>query len=187
VLADSDVDAVVIACPFDMNHRITTEAIAAGKHVMLEKPMAATIEEAYELVELENSSSLVTLVAENFRYLDQFVEAKRWIDEGKIGKSASVVSTMYDHYPRNVKWLTDSKWRLSCYGGVCLYRDVHFLAVQRDLFGEVKGAIGHHAKLRDDIGPVDYLSLSKMYPCASYWRAVSNNATVFAAGTSGLM
>ena len=51
VLADERVEAVAIATPVRTHHRIAMAAIAAGKHVLIEKPLAATSAEARELVE----------------------------------------------------------------------------------------------------------------------------------------
>ncbi|MBQ4288670.1 MAG: Gfo/Idh/MocA family oxidoreductase, partial [Clostridia bacterium] len=56
LLADSEVEAVMINYPFEMNLALTEKALAAGKHVIVEKPMAKTMEEASRMRELEKST-----------------------------------------------------------------------------------------------------------------------------------
>ncbi len=159
LLADPEVEAVVITYPFELNHGITKDALNAGKHVMIEKPMAPSLEQAAEMVEWEKSTKLVTMIAENFRYRMAMMEAARYIREGAIGEPRSMLYTCYGNFDRNAMWIVDSKWRLNSVGGVMLDRNVHYTAVMRMLCGEAKAAIGWWDQMRDDVGPMDTVAL----------------------------
>ncbi|MBR3295440.1 MAG: Gfo/Idh/MocA family oxidoreductase [Clostridia bacterium] len=159
LLADSEVEAVMINYPFEMNLALTEKALAVGKHVIVEKPMAKTMEEASRMRELEKSTDRVTMIAEGFHYRTSVIRVKELISEGAIGKPGALLVRLLDNFPRDAKWLTESNWRLSCVGGVMLDRDVHWFAAIREIMGEVESAIGYQKLLRDDIGPVDQVSL----------------------------
>ena len=163
LLADPAVEAVTITYPFEQNHHIVKKALEAGKHVLVEKPMAASLGEAREMVDWEKATPQVTMIAENFRYRMAMMQAQRYIQEGKIGSPKSILYTCYGNIPRDDMFITKSKWRLSSVGGTMLDRDVHYTAVLRMLCGEAKYAIGYWDKMRDDIGPVDTIALHVIF------------------------
>jgi len=71
ILERTDVEAVVITVPFAMNARVVRDSLAAGKHVLVEKPLAPSEVEARRLAALERKKRkvpLVTMAAENWRY-----------------------------------------------------------------------------------------------------------------------
>ncbi|MBN1427339.1 MAG: Gfo/Idh/MocA family oxidoreductase [Anaerolineae bacterium] len=85
VIGNPDVTAVVIATPVAMHYSIAKEALLAGKHVLIEKPMAATIAEAEELVALAEANNLILLVDHTFVYTNQVRAIKSMIESGEIG------------------------------------------------------------------------------------------------------
>jgi predicted dehydrogenase len=163
LLANKDVEAVVIAYPFEMNHLITKEALEAEKHVLVEKPLAANMKEAKEMVEWEKTVPRVTMLAENFRYHSLFEKARKYINEGIIGKPHTLLYTAISNFDRDRKWLVDSKWRFNCVGGIMLDKEVHYFALMRMLLGEVKSAIGYAGCAREDIGNTDYVTLHVVF------------------------
>ena len=61
VLEDPSIDAVVIATPISTHHRLAEEALRAGKHVLVEKPLAGTSEDASELIRLADERRLTLM------------------------------------------------------------------------------------------------------------------------------
>lgn len=163
LLDDKEVEAVTITYPFEVQADIVRATLDAGKHVLIEKPIAPTMETARKMVDWEKNSSQVTMIAENFRYRMAMMEAERHIKEGSIGDVRSMLYTCYGNMDRNGMWLKDSKWRWNSIGGVMLDRDVHYTAVMRMLCGEARAAIGRWDRMRDDVGPMDTVSLHVLF------------------------
>ena len=89
VLALPDVDAAVMALPIDVQPSIVLKALAAGKHVLSEKPIAPTVHEAQSLLHFyatHHADNLVWSVAENFRYEPALLHAAKIIRDGIIGR-----------------------------------------------------------------------------------------------------
>lgn len=72
LLQRPDIEAVIICLPITVQAEVTKKALASGKHVLSEKPIAADVERAKDLIQFRQqlSSKPVWLVAENFRFLD---------------------------------------------------------------------------------------------------------------------
>lgn len=85
LLADPDVDAVALLLPHAIHHEVAKAALAAGKHVCVEKPITVTPEEAQDLIDLAGERGLTLAVAENTRYVGAYIEAERLIREGELG------------------------------------------------------------------------------------------------------
>lgn len=85
VFAAPDVQAVVIATPARTHYELTKEALNAGKHVLVEKPLALTGVEARELVELADQPNRVLMVGHTFMYNPAVCKMKELVDAGGIG------------------------------------------------------------------------------------------------------
>ncbi len=69
ILINDDVDAVSIILPFELNLQVSEDALEAGKHVMVEKPLAGNLIDAKAMLGLDRKyRNRVMMVAENFRY-----------------------------------------------------------------------------------------------------------------------
>jgi len=86
VLADSAVDGVVIAAPAEKHFAFTREALLAGKHVFVEKPLALKVEEGEELVALAEKSRKTLMVGHILQYHPAVLKLKALIDAGELGK-----------------------------------------------------------------------------------------------------
>jgi len=85
-LLESDIDGVTIATPVATHHRMGMAALFAGKHVLIEKPLAATSVEARELVDLADSRSLVLMVGHTFVYNPAVEAVRTIIQSGELGE-----------------------------------------------------------------------------------------------------
>ena len=86
VLADPAVDALAIATPVATHHRLTKAALLAGKHVLVEKPLATTTAEARELVSLARARSRVLLVDHVFLYAPAVRTVAELVRKGGVGE-----------------------------------------------------------------------------------------------------
>jgi len=85
VLADDSVDIVAILVPPAGHKELALKALAAGKHVLCEKPMAESIEECQQMIEAAKQSSRRLFVVQNRIYTEAMQEARRIISSGGIG------------------------------------------------------------------------------------------------------
>ncbi|WBW74737.1 oxidoreductase involved in NADPH regeneration [Schizosaccharomyces osmophilus] len=85
LLADSNVELVVVSLPPDAHVAAVTAALNAGKHVICEKPFTPTYEEAKQLFELAKSKNLLLAIYQNRRWDGDFLTAKSVIDSGRLG------------------------------------------------------------------------------------------------------
>lgn len=85
LLAAADVDAIAIATPARTHHAITLAALAAGKHVMVEKPLADTGERGHEMVRAAAALRLVLMADHTYCSTPAVAKIREPIDEGALG------------------------------------------------------------------------------------------------------
>lgn len=86
LLQRADIDAIVIATPASLHGRLAREALEAGKHVLVEKPLALSAAEGEQLAELAEGRNLVLMVGHTFLYNAAVRRLKRYLDEGDLGE-----------------------------------------------------------------------------------------------------
>ena len=93
ILSDPEVDAVAIATPVFAHFHLAKKALLNGKHVLLEKPMTATSQEAEELIGLAEQKGLTLMVDHTFLYTGSVQKIKSLINDNNIGKVKYLDST----------------------------------------------------------------------------------------------
>ncbi|PRX74939.1 putative dehydrogenase [Cohnella sp. SGD-V74] len=146
LLQDARVDAVVIAVPSFMHAPWTMSSLRAGKHVLLEKPIALNLRDADAIADLSVRYGLRVQVCHQLRYRPLLRLAKSWIDQGALGKLRSgSVSILLN---RSRDYFAASGWRGTWEkdGGMLLNQGVHLIDLLLWLMNErvesVYGAIG---------------------------------------------
>jgi predicted dehydrogenase len=86
LIRDESIDAVVIATPVGSHYHLAAPALEAGKHVFVEKPLAATIGEAQELVAIARRRDRVLMVGHVFEYTEAVNYIREVIDSGGLGE-----------------------------------------------------------------------------------------------------
>jgi predicted dehydrogenase len=86
LLRDNDIDTVLVATPPSTHYSLARQVLAAGKHCWVEKPLAMHADEAHELVDIAAQHRLTLFVDETFLYDPLLQQAKRWIDDGRLGQ-----------------------------------------------------------------------------------------------------
>lgn len=85
VLTDVDVDAVIIATPVHTHYTLASQALSAGKHVFVEKPLAQSAELADDLAELARARGRILMCGHTFLYSPPVRAVKRMIEAGTLG------------------------------------------------------------------------------------------------------
>ncbi len=84
-LLDSDVEAVVISTPVDTHYRLAKDALLAGKHVLVEKPMSTSVQACQELIELADSRRLTLMTGHTLLYHPAVEFLKELLQAGHLG------------------------------------------------------------------------------------------------------
>jgi len=80
------VDAIAIATPAESHYELTKKTLLAGKHVFVEKPLALTVDEGKELVELAEEKQLTLMVGHILQYHQAVIKLKELLESGELGK-----------------------------------------------------------------------------------------------------
>lgn len=139
MLADADIDVVVVAGPNSLHAQMTIDALAAGKHVLCEKPMATTLDEARAMIEAAEKSKRRLMVTMNQRFMSHHVRAKKIIESGLLGKPLTFRTVFAHSGPENwsVEGLETWFFNKGAAGvGVLGDLGVHKIDLMRWLIGE---------------------------------------------------
>jgi len=115
LIANPNVDAVVVSVPTFLHPRLAIDAMRAGKHVLSEMPLAPTMSEAKEMVEEAKKAGVLLMPSLNFRFTPNFVKVKSLIEKGAVGKPVAAfyrefiaASVLAQQWPAN-SWAWDEK------------------------------------------------------------------------------
>jgi predicted dehydrogenase len=86
-------DAILVITPPVTHHAVATQALLAGKHVLIEKPLAATMPEADELIETAKRQNRMLVVSQNYRFRSPARTIQRFVGDGEIGSLLAVKVT----------------------------------------------------------------------------------------------
>ncbi|MFO1324521.1 MAG: Gfo/Idh/MocA family oxidoreductase [Burkholderiales bacterium] len=152
LVARDDIDAVAISTPPSTHHPLAMAALAAGKHVVCEKPFAMNAHEAAEMRDLAASRGRTAMVAHEFRYTPQRTFIKQLLADGHIGRfRMCTVELFLDRYvtpqPRAAGWQAFNQHG----GGLLGALGSHYVDGLRDWFGDVASVHCQLATLRPDV------------------------------------
>jgi predicted dehydrogenase len=145
LIADSDVDAVYIPLPNSLHGRWARAAIAAGKHVLCEKPFTANAAEAREIAELARKSGLVVMEAFHYRYHPLTLRIEQIIASGELGKLERVEAALCFPLPK----FSDIRYSYSLAGGATMDAGCYAVHMVRTFGGSTPEVVLAQAKLRD--------------------------------------
>lgn len=156
----TDMDAVDILVPIELNYEVAYRAAEAGKAIILEKPLAPTRDQAREAVKLPRQYGVPVMVAENFRYSEEYNIIRDLVRQKRIGEPIYAIHHNASCFPCSMMKDTfaATEWRQhpDYPGGDFLDAALHDLAGLRHVFGAIDRlhALGHPQK--NDYSP--YLS-----------------------------
>lgn len=134
LLAMDDVDVVSLGVPNDLHYQIAIDAARAGKHVICEKPLCKTLEEADEMIETCKKEGVLLLYAEELLFAPKYVRAKTLVDEGAIGE-VFLAKQWEQHSGPHSPWFWDVN---RSGGGVLLDMGCHSIEYTRWVLGKPK-------------------------------------------------
>jgi predicted dehydrogenase len=148
-LDDPLVDAVDICLPHNLHAPVAVAAAAAGKHILCEKPIAATLEEADQMIEAARAAGVILMIAENVRFEPLYQKVRALLDAGAIGRPALIQMTRECYLTRS--FLEDRRWfldRQAAAGGIMMSGGIHDFETMRLLIGEVAEVSALRARQR---------------------------------------
>jgi predicted dehydrogenase len=137
-LRDRRVAAVIVCTPHDRHLADSRLALAHGRHVLVEKPIARTLTEADEMIETARARGLVLMVAENFHYMPAFRRVRALLAGGRLGDLRDLLLVSRGFRER-------TGWRLDpeAAGGGCLIDGgIHYVHNLRSWGGTVHRVFG---------------------------------------------
>ena len=191
--SDPRVDAMYFITPHDLHLGNTQLAAKHGKHVLMEKPIARTVDESRKVIEATQNAGVTLMVGENFRFDPATEKAKELIEQGTIG-DLSLVDIQSEN-------LDDGcvGWRLSlerCGGGRMIDGGIHYVDVLRNLAGHperVYAVVPPHKKIPGLEGE-DTMAVTASFPGGltgflrySGWTPHDSRRDVRITGTCGRM
>ncbi|MCW5977915.1 MAG: Gfo/Idh/MocA family oxidoreductase [Bryobacteraceae bacterium] len=143
LLAD-DLDAVSICLPTHLHAEATLEALARGKHVLLEKPIADNLRDARRMLMAAKAKGLTFYVGMTHRFYPELREAKAQIDAGAIGEIVAANDCVLEHlgFLNVPQWYLEKKF---AGGGAALTSGVHLVDRLRWFLGDDVRAVAGRA------------------------------------------
>jgi len=149
----NDVDVVDICTPTYLHHAMVMQAAAAGKHIVCEKPLARTVQQAQEMITACRDAGVMLLVAHVVRFFPEYVAAKAIVERGEIGKVAVVRLTRASFRPGpDDSWFHDHEKS----GGMMLDLMVHDFDYARWVAGDVESVFAKNVSSKNGPDGEDY-------------------------------
>jgi predicted dehydrogenase len=140
-----DVDVVSITTSSGSHAALALAAIDAGKHVVVEKPMAMTVDDAQKIIDTARARGVVLSVVSQRRFEPTHQRIKRLLDEGALGKLLLVEASC--PYYRTQEYYASAEWRgtLADDGGALMNQSIHSVDLMLWLGGPAIEVYGHTA------------------------------------------
>ena len=157
-LLATDVDAIVIATPIQTHYPLARDAILAGKHVLVEKPLTANVAEETELISMAQAAGVTLMTGHTFLYNPAVQALRNLVDTGELGRVyyvdaarlslglfQSQVNVLWDLAPHDISILSyvldETPVAVSARGSACVQPTVHDVAYLEVLY---QGGISAH-------------------------------------------
>lgn len=142
---DPELDAVYNPLPNGLHGRWTRAALAAGKHVLCEKPFTANAAEAREVTEVAAKSERVVMEAFHYRYHPLILRIEQIIASGELGKLERVEAALCYPLPK----FSDIRYNYSLAGGATMDAGCYAVDMVRTFAASTPEVVAAQAKLRD--------------------------------------
>ena len=162
LIADTKIELVIVNTPNNTHYEFSKKALLAGKHVLVEKPFAATSAEAKELFDLSRTVNRKVMVYQNRRWDSDFQSVKTAIESGSLGNLIEV-HFRFDRYRREI---SKKAFKENPLPGSGLSYDLgpHLLDQIISLFGKPLKWFKTLRTFRPDSKEYDYMNVHLIYP-----------------------
>ena len=168
MLANPEIDAVCICVPSGLHAEMADKALDAGKHIVLEKPMALNVEDCDRLIKKCGEKKLCLTVISQLRFSPSIQRVKGLIDSGELGRILS--ADLYMKYWRKAEYYSTSTWRGTFKmdgGGALMNQGIHGIDIMQYLLGDIK-VLGSKVKTAyHNIEVEDLAAAVVEYPCGA--------------------
>lgn len=153
LIDDPSLDLIIIPTPNDTHYALASQALAKGKHVVVDKPFTLTLEEAEKLTQQATDAGKLLSVFHNRRWDSGFLTVKKLLADKTLGE-ISAYEAHFDRFRPTVR----QRWREDAGIGGGLWYDLapHLLDQAICLFGEPKAITADIAQLRPNAKNADY-------------------------------
>lgn len=176
-----DIDVFDIMVPIELNYKVARDAAAAGKPIICEKPLAPTLEQARECLDIPRKYNIPMMIAENYRYNEEVDKIRDLVRTGKIGQVHYFMQNRVLDFPADMTAdkFPAREWRQypEFPGGAILDTGVHDIAMLRHIFGSVDKVQAFGRRQQDDFAPYSVITANVRFK-----SGVIGNFTFFCAG-----
>jgi UDP-N-acetylglucosamine 3-dehydrogenase len=129
---DPGIDVIDVCLPTPLHPQTATRSLQAGKHVIMEKPLALSLPEADSMLEAAHASGKFLMVAHVIRFWPEYIAIHKLVQSGKIGKPRLATAYRLSNMPQWADWFRDP----AAFGGAVLDLHIHDLDFMNLLFGK---------------------------------------------------
>jgi phthalate 4,5-cis-dihydrodiol dehydrogenase len=168
LLARDDVDIVALTLPHFLHFPVAIEAARAGKHILVEKPLANSVEECDQMIEVARQQRVKLFTAHTEEFMAPNVKARALIESGAVGRPVLATDTWYKAFgvAGRPAWFLDREQG----GGMWLMNGAHMIDRLTFLLGSrvvaVKAYVGtRYHEIKTDDSALAFLQLENGVPC----------------------
>ncbi|HKO78955.1 MAG TPA: Gfo/Idh/MocA family oxidoreductase [Chitinophagaceae bacterium] len=162
LISDESLQLIIVNTPVQTHYDYAKKVMAAGKHVIVEKPFTVTSQQAEELVQLADKHKVMLFVFQNRRY-DGDYKAVKEVLEKKILGEIKEVEIRYDRYRPEISYKVHKETDLPG-AGITYDLGAHLIDQSLQLFGQPQALFADMMAMRDGSPVDDYFELILFYP-----------------------
>jgi predicted dehydrogenase len=150
----NDVDVIDICTPTHLHYEMVMQAARAGKHIVCEKPLARTVEQAQDMIKACRTAQVKLLVAHVVRFFPEYATAQAAVQHGQIGTPAIIRLMRGSYRPKKPagNWFLD----FDKSGGMLLDLMIHDFDYARWIAGEVESVYARSVGSAHPDSPIEY-------------------------------
>lgn len=153
LLKDTNVDAVLIALPFNLLAKTIIDSANAGKHIFAEKPMATNMSEAKQIQHAVNANGVKMMVGYVYRFSPSMLKIREHVKQGMIGNINLIVAARHSElYTTAGDSMGRRKWLVSPVGGVLRWLGSHIIDSFLWMVGSDVESVNGHVRINSDSG-----------------------------------